>query len=225
MQLPNKNQIATNLHEVLEVRSLTPSTFVMRLERQNITFRAGQHLGVGPTNSIHTREYSVYSGENEPYLEILVKEVLNGFISPALRKEIPGNRVMVEEPTGYFSLPPAFKSSDKFLFIASGSGIAPFHSLIRTYPKLNYQLLHGIRYASERYDIDHYAPSRYTACTSREKTDDTYFGRVTHYLEEHPVEAGTRCYLCGSSDMIDEVYDLLVGQGVPQEMIHLEVYY
>lgn len=225
MQISEANKISTKLHEILDVRHLTDSTFIIRLERNNIKFKAGQHINVGPANSIHTREYSIYSGENEDFLEILVKEVTDGFISPVLKKQKPGNMLIVEEAVGYFSLPPQINSTDKFLFIASGTGIAPFHSFIASHPHLNYQIIHGIRNTSEKYDAHFYEPSRYVACTSRQKSENSYFGRITDYLEEYSTEPGTHCYLCGNSSMIHDVYDILEQQGIPREMIHAEVYF
>jgi ferredoxin--NADP+ reductase len=198
---------------------------VVQLEKNGINFKAGQHINVGPANNIHTREYSIYSGEQDEHLEILVKEVSGGFISPVLKKQLPGNMLIVEEPVGYFSLPRKSKPDEKLLLIGSGTGISPFHSFIKTHPRLDYKVLHGIRNNSEYYDADFYAPSRYTACTSRQKSNDSYFGRVTDYLEEHPVQPGTRCYICGNSGMIHNVYDILETRGIPSEMIHAEVYF
>ncbi len=66
MQLPPNNQIETKLHQILEMRHLTETAFIMRLERNQLPFKTGQHINVGPANSIHTREYSVYSGEADP---------------------------------------------------------------------------------------------------------------------------------------------------------------
>lgn len=224
-EVSEANKISTKLHEILEMRHLNDSTFIVKLEKNNLEFKAGQHINVGPANSIHTREYSIYSGENDDYLEILVKEVSDGFISPVLKKQLPGNMLVVEEPVGYFSLPVKEKPEEKLLFIASGTGISPFHSFIKSNPELNYTLIHGIRDNSERYEADFYEPSRYISCTSRQKSDNSYFGRVTNWLEEHPVDARTRCYLCGNSSMIHDVYDILEAQGVPSEKIHAEVYF
>jgi ferredoxin--NADP+ reductase len=219
------NKIATRLHEILEMRYLNESTFVVKLEKNGLSFKSGQHINAGPANSIHTREYSIYNGENDDFLEILVKEVTDGFISPVLKKQIPGNMLVIEEPVGYFSLPRKANPGEKLLFIASGTGISPFHSFIKTHPELDYTLLHGIRDNSERYEADFYETSRYIACTSRQKSDHSYFGRVTTYLEEYPVQPNTRCDLCGNCSMIHDVYDILEAQGVPSEMIHAEVYF
>lgn len=224
-EVSEANKISTKLHEILEMRHLNESTFVVKLEKNNLSFKAGQHINVGPANSIHTREYSIYSGEHDDYLEILVKEVTDGFISPVLKKQLPGNMLVVEEPVGYFSLPVKINPDEKLLFIASGTGISPFHSFIKSNPNLDYTLLHGIRDNTEKYEDSFYETARYIPCTSRQKNDDSYFGRVTHYLEEHPVSPNTRCFLCGNSSMIHDVYDILENQGVPSEMIHAEVYF
>lgn len=224
-EVSQANKISTKLHEILEVKHLTDSTFIIRMERNDLKFKAGQHINVGPANSIHTREYSIYSGENDDYLEILVKEVAGGFISPVLKQQKPGNMLVVEEPVGYFSLPAHIDPEEKLLFIATGTGISPYHSFIKSYPGLNYQILHGIRYNSDKYEADFYDSQRYIACISRQKTPNDYFGRITNYLEENPVKGNTRCYLCGNSSMIHDVYDLLEAQGVPPEKIHAEVYF
>ncbi|WP_291862602.1 FAD-binding oxidoreductase [Marinilabilia sp.] len=224
-EVSEANKISTKLHEIVEMRHLNESTFVVKLEKNNLEFQAGQHINVGPANSIHTREYSIYSGENDDFLEILVKEVSDGFISPVLKKQRPGNMLVVEEPVGYFSLPRKSNPGEKLLFIASGTGISPFHSFIKSNPGLDFTILHGIRDNSEKYDSDFYSSSRYIACTSRQKSDNSYFGRVTNYLEENPVLSNTRCYLCGNSSMIHDVYDILESQGVSSEMIHAEVYF
>lgn len=225
MEHPNATQISTQLHEIIQVRNLTDSTFVIRLERKGLPFKTGQHINAGPANSQYTREYSIYSGENDDYIEILVKEVLDGFISPVLKQKRPGDMLKIEEPVGYFSLPRKLSPDDKLLFVATGTGISPFHSFIKTYPDINYTLIHGIRNTEEKYEAEFYEPGRYIPCTSRQKSTSSYFGRVTDYLEENPPEKGTRCYLCGNRDMIQDAYDILTQKGIPMEMIHAEVYF
>ncbi len=225
MEHPNATQKSTLLHEITQVRNLTDSTFVIRLERNGLSFKTGQHINAGPANSQHTREYSIYSGENDNYIEILVKEVLDGFISPVLKQKRPGDMLRIEEPVGYFSLPRKLSPDDKLLFIATGTGISPFHSFIKTYPEINYTLIHGIRNTEEMYESEFYKTERYIPCTSRQKSASSFFGRVTDYLEEKPPEKGTRCYLCGNRDMIQDAYDILTRKGIPMEMIHAEVYF
>jgi len=223
-EVPVANKIKTELHEILDVRQLTDSTFVLRFERKNLEFEAGQHVCVGPPNGIHTREYSIYSGTQEDYIDILVKEVENGLVSPSLKKLQKGGFVVVEEPVGYFTINKDHPKGQKYVFIASGTGVSPFHSFVKSHKELNYTLLHGVKYGSEAYDADIYEKSNYKLCTSREATGD-YYGRVTDYLKEHKLGLDTHYYLCGNCNMIHDVYDILEQQGVSTDNIHAEVYF
>lgn len=213
-----------NLHEILEVRHLTDSTFVIRFEKNGLNFKAGQHLCVGPANGIHTREYSIYSPEDAPYLEILVKEVQNGLITPVLKGLKAGDSLVVEEPVGYFTLNEKVKNNKKYVFIATGTGISPFHSMIKSNPDINYTLLHGVRTAQEGYESNEYDNNRYILCSSRDKSGD-YIGRITNYLQEIKIDKESEVYLCGNCNMIHDAYDILENQGVTNERIHAEVYF
>ena len=212
-------------HKVLQIRTLTDSTFVIRIERKGMDLTAGQHISVGLGNGIHSREYSVYSGSNDDFLEILVKEVIGGLVSPALKNVKVGDELMVGEAVGYFSITEADFKKDKFLFVASGTGISPFHSFIKSYPTINYKLLHGIRTADEAYEKAHYEATNLVLCTSQDTAGD-YHGRVTQYLKDSFfLDKETTCFLCGNCNMIHEVYDILLEKGIRAENIHAEVYF
>lgn len=90
--------------EIREIRFLTQNTFVIRFDRDNIQFTAGQHLIVGPQGHLNQREYSIYSSEKSDYLEILVKEVLDGNVSLQLKNSRPGDLLEVNGPFGSFRL-------------------------------------------------------------------------------------------------------------------------
>jgi ferredoxin--NADP+ reductase/benzoate/toluate 1,2-dioxygenase reductase subunit len=214
----------TNI-KVIQVRELTPSAYVMRFERNGIPFRAGQHILLGKKDDIQAREYSIYSAEQDDYFEVLIKEVTEGLVSRQLKKLKPGDPLNFENPVGYFILRPDDIPGKKFLFIASGSGIAPFHSFVRSYPGLDYRLLHGVRYSSEAYERGDYSPERHTLCVTRDNDGD-FKGRVTDYLRKYPVEdKDTLCYFCGNCEMIHEAYDILLKQGIPSDNLFAEVYF
>ncbi|MBK3516396.1 FAD-binding oxidoreductase [Carboxylicivirga marina] len=223
-EVPVANKIKTDLHEILDIRYLTDSTFVLRIEKKELDFEAGQHVCVGPPNGIHTREYSIYSAEQDDCLEILVKEVENGLVSPSLKKLQKGGFVVVEEPVGYFTINKNLPANQKYVFIASGTGISPFHSFVLSKPDLNYTLLHGVKYAEEAYEADAFNKEDYVLCTSQESKGD-YNGRVTDYLKTNSFGKDAHYYLCGNCNMIHDVYDILEEQGVSTDNIHAEVYF
>ncbi len=215
----------SSVHKVLQVRTLTDSSFVIQIEKKEIDFTPGQHISLGLAKAIHTREYSVYSGANEPHLEILVKEVIGGLVSPALKKVKAGDLLSVGDAVGYFTITPADFAKNKFLFIASGTGISPFHSFVKTYPNINYTLLHGVKSANEAYEREHYDPKKLVVCTSQDNTLD-FSGRVTAYLKQFDsLDKESVCFLCGNCNMIHEAYDILLEKGISPENIHAEVYF
>ncbi len=211
--------------KVISVRELTPTAYVLRFERNGIPFRAGQHILLGKKDDLQAREYSVYSAEQDDFFEVLIKEVRDGMVSKQLKKLKPGDPVNFENPVGYFILKDEDIASRKFLFIASGTGIAPFHSFVRSYPGLDYYLLHGVRFAAEAYENNHYDKKRLVRCTSRDDKGD-FRGRVTDYLRTHSIaDTNTLCYFCGNCEMIHEAYDIMLKQGVPSENLFAEVYF
>jgi len=218
-------KIQSELHKVLSIKHLSESIFIIKIERKGINFKAGQHIGVGPANSIYTREYSIYSAEDDDDLEILVKEVLNGFISPLLKGIKQGDYLQVEEPRGYFSLPEQKSSEDKYLFVATGTGISPFHSFIKSYPDLKYNLLHGISFVNDACELEFYNPANLALCTSKESNHNNFNGRVTQLLETLSLETTSHIFLCGNVNMINEVYDQMVTRKFPLNKIHSEVYF
>lgn len=210
--------------QVRAIRNLTDSAYVVRFDRHGVAFQAGQHILLGPVNGVETREYSVYSGEEDAYFEVLVREVEDGNVSRKLKRLQVGDELQFNIPVGYFTPRQADVDTRRFVFVATGTGIAPFHSFVRTYPEMDYTLLHGVRYAEECYERNHYAPARYKACTSRDSQGD-YQGRVTQYLREQPVDTDALYFLCGNVRMIDEAYDILQNRGVPASNLRAEVYF
>ncbi len=216
--------VSTNIHKIKQIRFLTESTFVVRLERGDMQFKAGQHIIVGLKGELDQREYSVYSGEKDDYIEILVREVLKGKVSLELKQCKPGQFLHVNGPFGSFGLETFEMYSKKLLFVATGTGIAPFHSFIRSYPGIDYTLLHGVNYNFEAYERNDYDPQRYILCTSKEITAG-HHGRVTRILPGFTLDRDMLCYLCGNNNMIYEVYHILRDKGIAEENIFSEVYF
>ena len=97
-------------------------------------FQAGQYINVFvETDGIRTsRPYSIASSPAQTgYYEIMVRRVEDGFVSNYLLDELkPGDRLSSSSPSGYFYYNPLLHG-DKLAFIAGGSGITPFMSMIR----------------------------------------------------------------------------------------------
>jgi ferredoxin--NADP+ reductase/benzoate/toluate 1,2-dioxygenase reductase subunit len=196
---------------------------VLRFDRNDMAFRAGQHITLGLQGNNQVREYSIYSTEQDTSLEVLIREVDEGLVSKQLKKLIPGELLEVEGPFGFFSID-KLNLNRKFLFVSTGTGIAPFRSITGSYPSLNYTLLHGVRLAEEAYEKHRYPRDRYVLCTTQDQQGD-FNGRVTEYLKQKTLDSDTLVYLCGNCDMIYDTYDLLTSRGFPSSNIKTEVYF
>lgn len=211
---------------MLHVREVSSSAFVLRFSREGLVYHAGQWVNLGLPRSRDQREYSLYSSPVDAFLEVLVKEIPEGTVSRALRRCRPGDTLEVDGPHGSFSLVEGTRASPRFLFVATGTGVSPFHCFVRNNPGLDYLLLHGVRDAAELYDSSSFAPARFIPCISRGRAEGNVFaGRVTSCLAEQPLETSRYCYLCGNSDMIYEAYAILRKRGVPHSHIFAEVYF
>lgn len=212
-------------YKVLNVRNLTDSTFVLEIERKNMTFEPGQYILLGRAGDNHHREYSIYSGVTDTALEVLVKEIDDGDVSKELKNVKPGDEVEMQGPLGFFTVEEEFLTDHSpFLFVASGTGISPFHSMVKSIKGIDYQVLHGIRYVDDAYEKGDYDPHRYISCTSRDDKGN-FHGRVTEYINQHEFDPNTHCYLCGNFEMIRDTMDLLEAKGISRDHLHAEVYF
>ncbi|HPR59969.1 MAG TPA: FAD-binding oxidoreductase [Prolixibacteraceae bacterium] len=211
--------------KVLSVSNVTDSAYVLRLERNGFEFKAGQYLVLSIPGERKAREYSIYSSESDNYIELLIKEVDPGEMSRQLKYLKVGAKVEISGPFGYFILSnDAIVNNIPVVFVATGTGISPFRSIIRSNPELNYKVLHGVRYKTEAYHFTDYKSDRYQLCSSRENGIG-YNGRVTDYIAENGVSKNALYYLCGNSAMINDVTDLLEEHGVLPDQIKTEVFF
>lgn len=206
------------------IRHLTDSTYVLRFSRNDMKFTPGQHLVLGVPGSTELREYSIYSGIHDDFLEVLIKEVDDGLVSRQLKTIERGDPLEVRGPYGFFLAKAAIPDPGKLLFISSGTGIAPFHSFVRSFTETDYKVIHGVRDMEEAYDAKDYRNGGFTTCTSRDDKGD-FEGRLTDYLLEAELDPEGQVYLCGNSNMIFDAMDILRARGIPQRQIFTEVYF
>jgi len=122
---------------VSEIIQETASTKSIKLVSESgclPPFQAGQYINVFvETGGVRTsRPYSIASSPAQTgYYEITVRRVDEGFVSNYLLDELKlGDRLRSSSPSGNFHYNPLFHG-DKLVFIAGGSGITPFMSMIR----------------------------------------------------------------------------------------------
>lgn len=192
--------------------------------KRNFSFHAGQVIALGVTPDIAPRLYSIASGENDENVEILYTEKSGGELSPMLSLLKQGDKILVSEPFGTFT-----QISDDAIYVAAGTGIAPFMSRILSGKGNNPTLIHGVSFPDYFYYsgfLENNLGKSYVQCCSRCQHDDYFQGRVTDFLKQWKnLNPNKKYYLCGSAEMVVETRDVLISRGVPFGNINAEIYF
>lgn len=196
--------------------------FKLRFDDTIMHFNSGQYIEIKPKNYVHYRMYSIYSGIGEKNLCILLRRVSGGYLSPFLTGLKQDDIIEAKEPHGNFLK--TLNSQSNNIFISSGTGIAPFHSLIKSIPELNYILIQGIGKEDEIIDKEDYDPQKLVIC-SRSSHTSAYRGRVTDYIKNNKFTNDAKFYFCGSSEMIIEGMRILIDRGYDKNSMQYENFY
>ncbi|MEZ5070018.1 MAG: hypothetical protein R2751_03375 [Bacteroidales bacterium] len=192
--------------------------------RRDFDFQAGQVLGLALEESGPRRLYSICSGERDPDIQLLYKVVEDGYLTPRLPLLEAGDRVWVTGVRGEFIC-----REEDAVWIATGTGIAPFYAMLRSGQGPGKTLIHGNRYLEEFHFFEEFRDvlgDNYIRCCTGEESGDVFPGRVTDYLREVPgLDPRRKYYLCGSAEMVVDVRDLLIERGVPFGHILSEIYF
>lgn len=202
---------------------LSEGIFLIGFKR-NFIFNAGQVIGIALEENGPRRLYSICSGEKEEEVQILYKVVDDGFLTPQLSDLKIGETIWITAPGGEFT-----GDNDPAVWIASGTGIAPYYSMFRSGLGENKTLLHGNRYLEQFHFYDQFQEALgqdYIRCCSVEESEEVFHGRVSSYLQEQEeLNPALKYYLCGSADMVVEVRDILISKGVDFSQIISEIYF
>ncbi|RYY40213.1 MAG: FAD-dependent oxidoreductase [Chitinophagaceae bacterium] len=189
------------------------------------------------------RSYSIASwpdGTNE--FELLIVLLDGGLGTTYLFNEVSvGSELMLRGPQGVFTLPPALEQ--ELYFICTGTGIAPFRSMLHhierhNIPHRGLNLIFGTRskrdllYFDELRALEERLPDfRFYPTLSREEWEGccgyvhpVYEERIrarAHGLDtKHPAHF----YLCGWKAMVDEAKERIIKLGYDKKDVTLELY-
>ena len=165
------------------------------------------------------------SASDDEFVEFLIRKVDNGVVSPCLAALKKGQPVELFGPYGEFCVENCdLTIKNRFVFVATGTGIAPFRSFVKSYPALDYQIIHGVRSDSEQYFASEFKLGRYKSCISKPTAARSGI-RVTDFLKQNPIDGDNQVFICGNRLMIADVFDLCREMGVPGNNIHTEVFF
>jgi ferredoxin/flavodoxin---NADP+ reductase len=212
--------------EVFKLKSISEishDVFVLSFDKKH-DFLPGQVVAITVEQTIPPRLYSICSGKDESNISVLFNIKHDGILSPLLAALKEGDAIMVSPPFG------AFLGDEKpAWWIAAGTGVAPYRSMLRSGLANNKKLIHGGRTTDSFYFENEMLDAfneNYIRCCSKESGEGLYNGRLTNWLrEQQQLPAGQMYYLCGSSEMVVEVRDILISKGVEIDKIMSEIYF
>ena len=224
--------------------SLSEQTKHLEFEVRGIPhfgFVAGQWLSlkhIKPDGEEITRAYSIASPPNgSSGFALCMNRVQDGFMSNFLCDMKEGDQIQCQGPFGDFTLRPPLRDS---VFIATGTGIAPFRSMLQwlledeaRHQQKVLSLVFGNRTEKDIYYHDEFvklaeqhANFHYRPTLSR---GDAQWPGLRGYVQEHvPSIALERtdmhAYICGLDKMVKANHDLLKGMGWERKSILYEKY-
>lgn len=184
-----------------------------------------------------TRAYSIASTPGNREIALCLNRVPNGFMSNFLCDLKPGEELSCQGPFGDFILRPPMRDS---IFIATGTGIAPFRSMLlwlftdpAQHQGKQLWLLFGNRTEGDIYYHDefrrlaaghpdfHYLPTLSRGSPGWTGLRGYVQDHVPGIVQRHP---GMQAYICGLEKMVTANRELLKSLGWDRKSIHYEKY-
>jgi len=212
--------------ELLARRQLSENTFELTLSRPDaFHFESGQRICFH--HETIEREYSLTSTTEDARLQLCVRQVTSGRFSSFLSSVEMGKHLYFTGPHGYFTFHPSQRPP---VFVATGTGLAPFLSMTRSGVR-GYSILHGVSSIEDLYyrevwesDAAQYVPCLSGGVEGIGAVDNAFPGRVTDYVKSTLKRRPYDFYLCGRGEMIRDLIHL-VDEFFPGSMVRTEIYY
>lgn len=226
--------------EVVENRHWTDTLFSLKVKAPQLKFTAGQfvRIALDIEGERVARPFSFVNAPNDPLLEFYGIVVPEGPLSPRLQRLRAGDRLYVApNPAGFLVLSEVPDAQCLWL-MATGTGIAPFLSMLRTdEPWKRFRdvvLVHAVRHAKELVYQDLIGELRaarpalkVVTFVSREAHAASLAGRIPAAIVDGRLEraagialaaevapAAAHVMLCGNPDMLKDAAAALAARGM-----------
>ena len=221
---------AATIHSVTR---LSPTTFDVTLEGAGpLAFLPGQYVNVAVPGTDQRRSYSFSSPPGSEALSFLVRDMHPGAMSTFLREQAtPGTAMEFTGPSGAFYLREVKRP---LLFLAGGTGLAPFLSMLAKLAATGchhpVHLVYGVSNDEDLVCVDQLAAFAatlpgftFTTCVASDATAHPRRGYVMAHIQPAQLNGGDLdIYLCGPPPMVDAVRTWLANQGVTPANLYYE---
>jgi CDP-4-dehydro-6-deoxyglucose reductase len=211
--------------EVIAIKDLAPKvkSFKLKIEDEDtFEYQAGQFivfdLPTGEKRLDRWRSYSIASPPSDDYtFELCLVHLENGKGSKYFFEEVKvGTILKTKPPEGSFLIPS--NTNQTLVMICTGTGIAPFRSMIhdiytRKLPFKKVHLIFGTRTFEDVLYFEEFTALakknesfQYDIALSREQSTNFHSGYVHHVYEREYGQGSldTTFLICGWSNMVDE---------------------
>ncbi len=182
-----------------------------------------------------SRAFSIANAPPSDSFEFMIAMV-HGQITSKLEVAKIGDVYWLSAPYGQFKF--EIKPDEKFLFIAGGTGVAPFFSMMRyaksTGQKIDASMLYSIKHPYDfigKAEMDVYVADglKLTTTVTRPQPEDQWTGPTGHVDAEMirkyvPDFAGRVCYICGPPNFVNAMKQALVSLGIEERSIKAEMW-
>ncbi len=201
-------------------------------EAESFSFLAGQYVNVKVPNSDDKRAYSLSSAPGDSKASVVVRNVPNGKMSTYLDNNANiGDEMSFTGPFGSFYLRPIERP---VLFLAGGTGIAPFLSMLDVIKVQNtlypIKMVFGITNDVDLVGINelnnhqnNLSNFEYRVCVADKNSSHDKKGYVTSHIEDEWLNNGNiDIYLCGPVLMVEAVKTWLNEKGIEPKGFYYE---
>ena len=201
------------------------------VEAKAPVFLPGQYVNIDVPGSAQHRSYSFSSAPGESRVRFLIKKIPGGAMSTWLESACPGNRVELTGPLGSFYLRAVERP---LLFLAGGTGLAPFLAMLEVLARVASQqkvhLIYGVTRDLDLVQVealDAYAAKlpNFSYATVVADADSAHprKGWVTQHIPAEALNEGdVDVYLCGPPPMVDAVRQYFDDNGMKPNSFHYE---
>lgn len=211
-----KTGIANFGSVVSEVKAYADAVYelVLDSEAEAPVFLPGQYVNIAVPGSGQHRSYSFSSAPGNQRMTFLIKQVPGGLMTRWLGDAKAGEPLQVTGPLGSFYLRSVTRP---LLFLAGGTGLAPFLSMLEVLAQQGTQqpvhLIYGVTRDQDLVMVDRLADYArripgftYGTCVADPQTLHEHQGYVTQHMPAQVLHGGNLdVYLCGPPPMVDAV--------------------
>lgn len=194
-------------------------------------FLPGQYVNIDVPGTDQTRSYSFSSRPGEKHASFLIKHVPGGLMSGWLQRARVAEKVDMSGPLGSFYLRAVTRP---LLFLAGGTGLAPFLSMLEVLAERNetqrISLIYGVTRDQDLVMVEtlealatRLPGFSFVSCVADPQTHHPRHGYVTQHMAADMLNDGNvDVYLCGPPPMVDAVRQYFKDQGVSPASFYYE---